>query len=106
VFGEPAPVADAFAAIEAFEPIVAAGLERGLRLHAYTRHMLGHHAIDLAEPRLGGGDVGDPAIDRDRQIRMRPLQPGSCMPARLGSKVSRRARTGTYRRSITAASPG
>ena len=41
LFGEPAPVADAFAAIEAFEPVVAAGLERGLRLHAYTRHMLG-----------------------------------------------------------------
>ena len=41
LFGEPGPVADAFAAIEAFEPIVAAGLERGLRLHAYTRHMLG-----------------------------------------------------------------
>ena len=41
LFGEPGPVADAFVAIEAFEPIVAAGLERGLRLHAYTRHMLG-----------------------------------------------------------------
>ncbi|HEV2544229.1 MAG TPA: tRNA dihydrouridine(20/20a) synthase DusA [Methylobacterium sp.] len=41
LFGEPAPVADAFAAVEAFEPVIAAGLERGLRLHAYTRHMLG-----------------------------------------------------------------
>ena len=41
LFGEPAPVADAFAAIEALEPVIAAGLARGLRLHAYTRHMLG-----------------------------------------------------------------
>lgn len=41
LFGEAAPAADAFAAVEAFEPVVAAGLERGLRLHAYTRHMLG-----------------------------------------------------------------
>lgn len=41
LFGEPAPVADAFAAIEALEPVIAEGLARGLRLHAYTRHMLG-----------------------------------------------------------------
>ena len=41
LFGEPAPVADAFAAIEALEPVLAEGLTRGLRLHAYTRHMLG-----------------------------------------------------------------
>ena len=41
LFGEPAPVADAFAAIAALEPIIADGLQRGLRLHAYTRHMLG-----------------------------------------------------------------
>lgn len=41
LFGEPAPVADAFAAVEALEPVIAEGLARGLRLHAYTRHMLG-----------------------------------------------------------------
>ncbi len=41
LFGEPAPVADAFAAVEALEPTIAEGLGRGLRLHAYTRHMLG-----------------------------------------------------------------
>ncbi|MBD8905258.1 tRNA dihydrouridine(20/20a) synthase DusA [Methylorubrum zatmanii] len=41
LFGEPPPVADAFAAIEALEPTLAEGLARGLRLHAYTRHMLG-----------------------------------------------------------------
>ena len=41
LFGEPAPVADAFAAIEAFEPYIAARLAEGLRLHTITRHMLG-----------------------------------------------------------------
>ncbi|MFF8800717.1 MULTISPECIES: tRNA dihydrouridine(20/20a) synthase DusA [unclassified Methylobacterium] len=41
LFCEPAPVADAFAAVEALEPVIAEGLARGLRLHAYTRHMLG-----------------------------------------------------------------
>ena len=41
LFGEAAPVADAFAAIEAFEPYIAARLAEGLRLHTITRHMLG-----------------------------------------------------------------
>ncbi|WP_288584398.1 tRNA dihydrouridine(20/20a) synthase DusA [uncultured Methylobacterium sp.] len=41
LFGEPAPVADPFAAIEAYEPYIAARLQEGLRLHAMTRHMLG-----------------------------------------------------------------
>ncbi|GJD59569.1 tRNA dihydrouridine(20/20a) synthase DusA [Methylobacterium dankookense] len=41
LFGEAAPHADAFAAVEAFEPYIAAMLERGERLHAVTRHMLG-----------------------------------------------------------------
>ena len=41
LFGEAAPVADAFAAIEAFEPHIAARLAEGLRLHTITRHMLG-----------------------------------------------------------------
>jgi tRNA-dihydrouridine synthase A len=40
-FGEAPPVADAFAAIEAFEPYIAARLAEGVRLHAMTRHMLG-----------------------------------------------------------------
>ncbi|QTL06165.1 tRNA dihydrouridine(20/20a) synthase DusA [Aquabacter sp. L1I39] len=39
--GMPAPHADAFAAVEAFEPYVARHLERGGRLHDITRHMLG-----------------------------------------------------------------
>ena len=40
-FGEPAPVADAFEAVEAYMPYVAARLAEGSRLHAMTRHMLG-----------------------------------------------------------------
>jgi tRNA-dihydrouridine synthase A len=41
IFGEAPPVADAFAAIEALEPYIAARLAEGVRLHAMTRHMLG-----------------------------------------------------------------
>jgi tRNA-dihydrouridine synthase A len=41
LFGEQAPVADAFEAIEAFMPIIARGLERGERLHDFTRHLHG-----------------------------------------------------------------
>nr|WP_313900845.1 tRNA dihydrouridine(20/20a) synthase DusA [Methylobacterium sp. J-026] len=41
LFGTPAPAPDAFAAVEAFEPYIAAILAGGERLHAVTRHMLG-----------------------------------------------------------------
>ncbi|WP_349371170.1 tRNA dihydrouridine(20/20a) synthase DusA [Salinarimonas sp.] len=41
LFGEDAPVADGFAAIEAYEPYVAARLAEGVRLSSITRHMLG-----------------------------------------------------------------
>ncbi|MFL5213772.1 MAG: tRNA dihydrouridine(20/20a) synthase DusA [Microvirga sp.] len=41
LFGEAAPVADAFAAVDAFEPYVAARLQEGARLAQMTRHMLG-----------------------------------------------------------------
>jgi tRNA-dihydrouridine synthase A len=41
LFGEPAPVPDLFAAIEAYEPYVAAELARGTRLHSITRHLTG-----------------------------------------------------------------
>jgi tRNA-dihydrouridine synthase A len=41
LFGEPAPVADGFEAIEAFMPVIARGLQRGERLHDYTRHLHG-----------------------------------------------------------------
>src|ERR1700728_2277062 len=40
-FGEPAPVADGFEAIEAFMAAIARGLQRGERLHDYTRHLHG-----------------------------------------------------------------
>ncbi len=41
LFGEDAPVADAFAMLEALEPHLAAHLEAGGRLHAFTRHLVG-----------------------------------------------------------------
>ncbi len=41
IFGEPAPLRDAFAAVEAYSPYVARELARGARLHDMTRHMLG-----------------------------------------------------------------
>ncbi|WP_231711056.1 tRNA dihydrouridine(20/20a) synthase DusA [Xanthobacter dioxanivorans] len=41
LFGAPAPHADTFAALEAFEPYVARHLEAGGRLSDITRHMLG-----------------------------------------------------------------
>ncbi|WP_082524035.1 tRNA dihydrouridine(20/20a) synthase DusA [Methylobacterium sp. Leaf399] len=41
LFGEAAPVADAFAAVEAFAPTIADALAEGVRLHTITRHMLG-----------------------------------------------------------------
>ena len=41
LFGAPAPVANAFAAIEAYVPYVERELARGTRLHDMTRHLLG-----------------------------------------------------------------
>ena len=41
LFGEAAPVADGFAAVEAFMPYMAARLAEGVRLHDMTRHLLG-----------------------------------------------------------------
>ena len=41
LYGEEPPVADAFEAVEAYEPYIAARLAEGERLHAMTRHMLG-----------------------------------------------------------------
>src|SRR5271157_3220845 len=43
IFGEAAPFDDAFDALGAFMPTIAKGLERGERLHDYTRHLLGRH---------------------------------------------------------------
>ncbi len=41
LFGEPAPVADAFEALAAFRPYVAEQLAKGVRLHSMTKHLLG-----------------------------------------------------------------
>ena len=41
LFGETPPAADAFEALEAFEPYVAARLAEGVRLSQMTRHLLG-----------------------------------------------------------------
>jgi len=41
IFGGPAPVADSFEALEAYEPYVARQLEQGVRLADMTRHLLG-----------------------------------------------------------------
>ncbi|WP_201830290.1 tRNA dihydrouridine(20/20a) synthase DusA [Microvirga zambiensis] len=41
IYGETAPVADGFEAVEAYEPYVAEWLAKGERLHNITRHMLG-----------------------------------------------------------------
>jgi tRNA-dihydrouridine synthase A len=41
LFGEPAPVADGFEALDAYEPYIAAGLARGVRLRDMTRCLLG-----------------------------------------------------------------
>ncbi len=41
LFDEPAPFSGPFEAISALEPIIAEGLASGLRLHAFTRHILG-----------------------------------------------------------------
>ena len=41
LFAAPRPVADGFAAVEAFMPYMAARLGEGVRLHDMTRHLLG-----------------------------------------------------------------
>ena len=41
LFGVAAPVADGFAAVEAYMPYLESQLAEGVRLHDMTRHMLG-----------------------------------------------------------------
>ncbi len=41
IFGQPAPVSDAFAALEAYRPYIAGQLAAGVRLHSMTRHLMG-----------------------------------------------------------------
>jgi tRNA-dihydrouridine synthase A len=70
LFGETAPVVDAFEALEAFEPYVAARLAEGVRLSGMTRHILGlfsgrpgarafrrHLATEAVKPGVGLGTL-------------------------------------------------
>ncbi|MBV1702469.1 MAG: tRNA dihydrouridine(20/20a) synthase DusA [Hyphomicrobiales bacterium] len=41
LFGTPRPVADGFAALEAYYPYIERQLQQGVRLHSITRHLLG-----------------------------------------------------------------
>lgn len=63
--GVAAPHEDAFSALEAFEPYIAAHLERGGRLHDITRHMLG----------LFGGRPGSRRFRR--RLATEGVQPGA-----------------------------
>lgn len=82
IYGVPAPHDDGFAAIEAFEPYIAAHVAAGGRLHDITRHMLG----------LFGGRPGARAYRRT--LATEALVPGA------GLEVVRRA-TACIRRSET-----
>lgn len=79
LYGTPAPTADTYAALDAFEPYVAAHLEAGGRLSDITRHMLGlfggkrgsrlyrrHLATESVKPGAGL-EVLRTAIDHVRQ---------------------------------------
>ncbi len=73
IYGAPQPHADSFAAVQAFEPYIAAYVEGGGRLHDITRHMLG----------LFGGRPGARAYRRT--LATEALVPGA------GLEVVRRA---------------
>jgi tRNA-dihydrouridine synthase A len=83
LFGRSAPVADAFAAIEAFRPYVEEQLARGVRLHSMTKHLLGlfprqpgarrfrrHLSTEALKPGAGV-DVLDDAVDIVREVTVR-----------------------------------
>ena len=81
LYGEPAPLADSFAVVEAFEPYVAAHVEAGGRLSDITRHMLG----------LFGGRRGS-RIYR-RRLSTEAIRPGAGLDVLRGAvdEVRRRA---------------
>lgn len=81
LFGEAAPHADAFAAVEAFEPYIAAHLEAGGRLSDVTRHMLG----------LFGGRRGS-RIYR-RRLSTEAIRPGAGLDVLRGAVDEVRRRT-------------
>ncbi len=84
LFGVAAPQPDSFAAVEAFEPYVAAHLERGGRLHDVTRHMLG----------LFGGLPGARAYRR--HLAVEGVKPGAGLEA-LRTAVAEVRRAGQRR---------
>ena len=79
LFGEPAPVADCFEAVEAYSPYIEAQLALGARLSEMTRHMLGLFAgmpgarhyrrrLALAGVKRGAGiEVVESAVDEVRR---------------------------------------
>ena len=81
LFGEADPHDDPFAVVEAYRPYVEGQLERGVRLHAITRHMLGLFAgmpgarrwrqiLSSEANRDGAGwDVIERALDAVREAR-------------------------------------
>jgi tRNA-dihydrouridine synthase A len=81
LFGAAPPHADAFAAIEAFEPYIAAHLEAGGRLSDVTRHMLG----------LFGGRRGS-RIYR-RRLSTEAILPGAGLDVLRGAVDEVRRRT-------------
>ncbi len=97
LFGEEAPVADAFEAIEAFMPTIARGLARGERLQDYTRHLHGLFARPARRPRLSAR-AGKRMRSRRRRARrlargadLRRARPGARRRASGRTPVSRRA---------------
>lgn len=82
-FGAPAPIADAFEAVDAFIPYVDAQLAKGEKLSAMTRHLLGlfagmpgarafrrRLALDAIRPGAGVETLRD-AVDEVRQATAR-----------------------------------
>jgi tRNA-dihydrouridine synthase A len=82
-FGESAPAADAFAALDAFRLYIAEQLARGVRLHSMTKHLLGlfpgqpgarlfrrHLSTEALKPGAGV-EVLDAAVDIVREAMAR-----------------------------------
>ena len=86
LYGEVAPVADGFEAVEAYEPYVAEQLAKGERLHNITRHMLGlftgrpgarayrrHLATEATKPGAGLQTLRD-AVAHVSRIEIQPVE--------------------------------
>ncbi len=92
LFGAPAPVADAFAAIEAYVPYVERELARGVRLHDMTRHLLGlfagrpgarayrRHLVTFAPRRGAGLEVLREAVREVETTGRNDIEPAERFP--------------------------